>query len=142
MSPGLNRATGEHPQRQFGRGGERSASRIFGGGLERRQQGGEEDLVVGGSTAAAGDDDRALDRLGKQCRPVIGLLRPHRETVDAGDPVDAEVLGEQVPLRADVVERGDETRIGLDDRPLPNISGVTMNQRVGSRFLSWAIGYS
>ena len=53
-----------------------------------------------GGAGAAAHNDRSLDLFRKESRPVIGLLRPHREAIDAGDPIDAKSFAQKTLLCA------------------------------------------
>ena len=73
--------------------------------LQRRQQRPQKDLVVNRRASAAADDDGAFDLIRKESRPVVGLLRTHREAVDASDSVDAKSFPQKTLLRANSVGR-------------------------------------
>src|SRR5580698_5949710 len=73
------------------------------GRLERRQERSQEDLIVNRRASAAAYDDCAFDLVGKESRPVIGLLRAHRETIYASDPVDSKNLPQETLLRPNIV---------------------------------------
>ena len=91
----------------------------------------QEDVIIGRAAGTAADDGRALDHIGMQRRPVIGLHAAHRPAIDQGKLRDAEPLGEQPVLDRDGIVIGhDRERRGVfdgeDDRPLPNRFGMTM----------------
>src|SRR5690606_5839114 len=69
---------------------------------------------------AATVDYEAFDGLGKQCSPVVGLLRPHGPSVDAGDALNPEGFPEQPVLRLNIIkgcyECGIVRRIGWTRR--------------------------
>jgi hypothetical protein len=66
---------------------------------ELLQQRPQKDLVVNRCASAAADDDGAFDLFLKESRPVVRLLRSHREAIDASDPVDAKNLPQKALLR-------------------------------------------
>ena len=74
--------------------------RIAGDGLDKAV---EQQARVRSSLGRSRDRGGALDGVGVADRPLIGLLRPHRDSKDKRQLLDAKFLGEQPALRADIV---------------------------------------
>ena len=118
------------PERPAGRrrlAGEAAAPGVLRRRLEQAQQPGQEHPVVHAGAGGPADDDRALDLLGEQRRPVVGLDAAHGEAVDGGDPLDAEDLPQQAGLRPHVVAGRDH---GGEVRLLRRAAGAPVGEHV------------
>jgi hypothetical protein len=99
------------PLRRSGLTGKPAATHVLGCGLQRRHQGPKEHAVVDRRPGGTADDDRPLDRLRKERCPVISLDPAHGPAIDAGQPVDAQMLREEPALETDVVGDRHEARV-------------------------------
>ena len=137
----------ECPFRRAGFGGEPAVADVLRRSLQRCHQGAQEYLIMHRGSGNAAVHHDPFHRVREQRGPVVGLQRTHRPAIDACDMIDAEQVGQcrrcTWTLSCTVTSVGySAVSDGEDDRPLPNISGMTMNQRVGSRILSGPISHS